>query len=106
MSGNGRVAAVASRDARGGGAVHRDCQGGRRNRRRRRQSENYAALLEREDIDAVYIPLPTAMRREWVIRAAEAGKHVLCEKPIAVSEAAAREMIEACPAMACNSWTG
>src|SRR5438105_8792865 len=46
---------------------------------------SYAELIQRDDIDAVYLPLPTAVRKEWVIRAAEAGKHVLCEKPCGVS---------------------
>lgn len=48
------------------------------------------------DCDAVYIPLPPALHCEWSCRAAEAGKHVLCEKPMATSTADAREMIETC----------
>ena len=57
---------------------------------------SYAALLERDDIDAVYIPLPTAMRHEWVLRAAEAGKHVIGEKPAALNADQVAEMLEAC----------
>jgi predicted dehydrogenase len=56
----------------------------------------YESLLESPDIDAVYIPLPTAIRKEWVLRAAAAGKHVLCEKPCAVNAADLREMIACC----------
>lgn len=58
--------------------------------------DGYAALLASREVDAVYIPIPTAVRTEWVVRAAEAGKHVLCEKPCAPSAADVRRMIAAC----------
>jgi predicted dehydrogenase len=55
---------------------------------------SYEALLEDADIDAVYIPLPNDLHVPWTRRAAEHGKHVLCEKPIALSAAQARELLE------------
>lgn len=57
---------------------------------------SYEELLKRADIDAVYIPLPTGVRETWVLAAAESGKHVLCEKPCAVSENSMGAMINAC----------
>jgi predicted dehydrogenase len=57
---------------------------------------SYEELLDHKYIDAVYIPLPTGIRKEWVVRAARAGKHVLCEKPCGIDAGEVREMLEAC----------
>lgn len=76
-SDNGVVAAVASRDGARAEALARRFGVPR-------VFASYEAMLESPDIDGVYIPLPTSQHVEWTIRAADAGKHVLCEKPIAL----------------------
>ena len=60
--------------------------------------QNYDEIAKNPDIDAVYIALPNSMHAEYSIRAAKAGKHVLCEKPMATTVDDARAMIQACAA--------
>ena len=53
---------------------------------------SYEALLEAEDIDAVYVSLPNSLHCEWTVKAAETGKHVLCEKPLGATAAECEKM--------------
>ncbi|GAA0890351.1 Gfo/Idh/MocA family oxidoreductase [Fulvivirga kasyanovii] len=58
--------------------------------------DNFDSIAENPDIDIIYIVLPNGMHAEYTIRAAKAGKHVICEKPMATSVADAEAMIRAC----------
>lgn len=95
-SGNSVVAAVASRDLERSRKFIVDDQ-------REAPFEtppvalgSYEELIASKGVDAIYLPLPTGLRKEWVIRAAESGKHVICEKPCALNESDLQEMIAAC----------
>jgi predicted dehydrogenase len=94
VSDNSTLVAVASRSLRSAEAFIADCQ------RQYPQSEipaaveGYDEVLQRPDIDAVYIPLPTALRGEWIRKAIEAGKHVLAEKPAGIDASEVRTLVD------------
>jgi predicted dehydrogenase len=97
-SGNATVAAVASRTPDRARQFIAECQSHAPFDPPPAACGRYEDLLARADVDAVYVPLPTGIRKNWVIRAAEAGKHVLCEKPCGVDAGEVREMLAACRA--------
>lgn len=86
---NGRVVALASRSLKKARTVASTFSIDR-------AYGNYLEVLEDPKVDAVYIPLPNSMHREWTIRAAEHGKDVLCDKPLAGNAAEAAAMIDFC----------
>jgi predicted dehydrogenase len=95
-AGNSSLVAVASRDAGRARQFINECQAEASLSPVPVACGSYEELIRRPDVDAVYIPLPTAVRKEWVLRAAEAGKHVLCEKPCGVTSQDLRAMLDAC----------
>src|SRR4029077_10669150 len=97
-AGNSALVAVASRDRDRAQRFIDDCQADAPLAPAPAPCASYQELLDRSDIDAVYIPLPTGIRKEWVVRAARDGKTVLCEKPCAVNSADLRFMLDACRA--------
>ena len=60
--------------------------------------QSFDSIRDNPDIEAVYIVLPNSMHEEYTVRAAKAGKHVLCEKPMANTSAEAQRMVDACKA--------
>lgn len=95
-AGNATLIAVASRDLVRAQAFIDECQASAPHPAVPEAMDSYEALLARSDIDAVYIPLPTGLRKEWVIRAAQAGKHVLVEKPVGCDASDVVEIIAVC----------
>ena len=91
QSHNGRVVATASRDLARAKTFAAELSVPR-------AVASYDELLNDPEIDAVYIPLPNSLHKPWTIRAAQQGKHVLCEKPLALTASECDEMIEACDA--------
>jgi len=88
-SAGGRLAALASRSG------EREAEPFRALAPDLKVFSDYQSLLADPDIDAVYIPLPNSMHFEWSLRALEAGKHVLCEKPVAMRAGEIDRLIEA-----------
>ena len=95
-SGNSVVTAVASRDLTRGRRFIKELQAEAPFKTTPVALDSYQELLASPNVDAVYIPLPTGLRKEWVLRAAAAGKHIVCEKPCGLDAADLRIMLSAC----------
>lgn len=93
---NATLAAVASRDAARAAEFVAECQSHVPFPSTPEAVGGYDALLARDDVDAVYIPLPTGLRRRWAVEAARAGKHVLAEKPSGRDLGEVEEIVAAC----------
>jgi predicted dehydrogenase len=96
LSGNSVVAAVASRDLGRSRQFIEHNQAEARFETAPEAFGSYEAMLASDSIDAVYIPLPTGLRKDWVLRAAAVRKHVLCEKPCGASLSDVQAMTDAC----------
>ncbi len=86
-SSNGQLVAVASRDEKRAADVYAFAP-------RVRIYSHYEQIIQDPEIDAIYNPLPNSLHAEWTIKALQAGKHVLCEKPMAVTAREAASMVE------------
>jgi len=97
-SGNGQVVAVASRKQSSAQQFIDECQQWEPFGPEPQAVEGYQELIDRPDIDAIYNPLPTALRKEWTLKAIAAGKHVLGEKPAGVHAGDVEEILAAAKA--------
>ena len=95
-SGNAVVAAVGSRDVKKSRKYIDDCQREFAFAETPRAFGSYEEMLASPEVDAVYVPLPTGLRKDLVVRAAQNGKHVLCEKPCAANLTDLDAMLAAC----------
>jgi len=95
-SGNCVVSAVASRDLEKGRAFIRECQAVNAFDVLPEAIGSYEELIASPNVDAIYFPLPTGRRRDFVLQAAAAGKHIICEKPCAGNIAELEAMLVAC----------
>ncbi len=93
---NGALTAVASRDPQRCRRFIADCQRHAPFDPPPQAFGSYEELLASDKVDAVYVPLPTGIRKAWLIRAAEAGKHVLSEKPVGATAGDVQEILAAC----------
>ena len=85
-SSNGRLVAVGSRDAQRAAELYSFAPNVR-------IYSNYESIINDPDIEAIYIPLPNSLHAQWTIRALQAGKHVLCEKPLSVTRKEGEMMV-------------
>jgi predicted dehydrogenase len=69
-------------------------------------SGDYAAVLANPDVDLVYIPLPSTVQADWAVRALQAGKHVLCEKPLSANGTTAAQIVDAADAAGRRAFVG
>ncbi len=90
-SSNGKLMAVASRDPRHAAELYSFASDVR-------IYDTYESIINDPDIDAIYIPLPNGLHAEWTIKALQAGKHVLCEKPMSVTAREGKTMMDAAQA--------
>lgn len=95
-AGNAQVTAVASRAVEPAARFIDECQAECPMNVKPKAMGNYDELIQSQDVDAIYVPLPTGLRKDWILKAAAAGKHVLIEKPAGDSAADVEEMINAC----------
>jgi len=95
-SGNCIVSALASRDLSKASQFIDECQEKNWFESKPIAYGTYEELIHSKEVDAIYFPLPTGMRHEWVVKAARAGKHVVCEKPCASNLHELVEMTEEC----------